>query len=1282
MKKVNSVVVALLGFFLLAGTNKAQQDSSITLSEIMFNPISGNNEFIELYNTSATDTIDLASFKIKYAASTADQLLSTGSGTKLLPNHFAVIFEGDYDILTGIYTGLVPAEALLLKISDNAFGSSGMANTTDREIRLISSKNDTLETYLYSANNGNGISDEKKILSKDNSQSNWANSVSANGTPGFKNSVTPLTIDAAVSTVSLSPEIPIVGGSLIVSATIKNYGTAFLSNVSADMFVDSNKNGIGDPEEKFFHQSFSLASEDSISIGESLQNLAEGNYEIIVTVLAQGDENPNNNSKKISFTVSSKPNTYNDVVINEIMYAPLSGEPEWIELFNRSEKAINIKKWKISDNATPVVITQNDVFIPPKSYLVLSRDSTLLLHYAVGSPIVTLPLPAFNNTDDAVVVKDSLGFLLDSVYYFSSWGGSSGKSLERIDANSSSLSSGNWQTSNSGAFATPGKINSVTQKDYDGAISAIHVTPQNPVAGDAVSFSATAKNMGKNSLSFYAQLFADENLDSIPDLLLATTGNVELPSLDSISVAFDFTYPNFKGTKGFFVKGIFSLDDDTTNNTLYTTLSSGFPQGTVLINEIMFAPLNGEPEWVELFNVSSDTINLKDWTLNDVYTTPAYGKITNDFVLLPKTFGVVSKDSSILNYHRIIPSGIAKVQLPNLNNDEDGVVLKDNRGIEMDSVLYNNSWGGTGGYSIERKQRSVSAYQQDNWGSSIDIEQSTPGRINSLTPKQFDLTISNFSTEYQTFAENEPFPVFVYVKNIGNNAAANYKVEFRIDSDSNGTANHLFDVQTISTQLQSGDSLKVISQASVSIEKKTKLSSQIIYNNDQDTLNNYVEKYFEPGYPLQAVTLNEVMYNPNDGAPEWVELKANLPVNLKNWSVSDSLTKPTKSKITYNDYFLSTGDFVVLAKDSASFDHAYQVAGIKLLPVNLPSLSNTEVGLRIYDYRDALIDRMHYKSSWGGTKGVSIEFVNGGADSLNWITSLAANGNSAGSENVFPKEDYPRSAVVFNEILFDPANGNTEFVEFQNISNDTINIGGWKMVDEKGKYYKLSETGMLLFPKDYFVLGADSLLFSAYPQLSPANVAITNESSLGLTNTGKSLKLTNIFGTVIDSIFYSQAWHNKNILNTKNKSLERINPFIDGNSSSNWSTSVSSIGATPGMQNSIYTTNGNVSAGISVSPNPFSPDNDGFEDFTVINYHLSQPISQTRIKIFDVKGRLVRTLLNNHASGQTGSVIFNGLDDNGNPLRIGIYIIYLEAMNDASNIVDKLKTVVVVARKL
>jgi len=57
-------------------------------------------------------------------------------------------------------------------------------------------------------------------------------------------------------------------------------------------------------------------------------------------------------------------------------------------------------------------------------------------------------------------------------------------------------------------------------------------------------------------------------------------------------------------------------------------------------------------------------------------------------------------------------------------------------------------------------------------------------------------------------------------------------------------------------------------------------------------------------------------------------------------------------------------------------------------------------------------------------------------------------------------------------------------------------------------------------------------------------------------------------------------------------------------------------------------------------------------------------------------------LANNQPSGSSGSVIFDGRDDFGEALRIGIYIIFLEAINEGNGVVETMKTVVVVARKL
>jgi hypothetical protein len=250
------------------------------------------------------------------------------------------------------------------------------------------------------------------------------------------------------------------------------------------------------------------------------------------------------------------------------------------------------------------------------------------------------------------------------------------------------------------------------------------------------------------------------------------------------------------------------------------------------------------------------------------------------------------------------------------------------------------------------------------------------------------------------------------------------------------------------------------------------------------------------------------------------------------------------------------------------------------------------------------------------------------------------------------------------------------------LSGETVNIGGWRIEDENENIYKLSETTLYVNPNSYFILSSDSLIISKYALQEDAPVNILNESNLGLINTGELILLKDLRGNIIDSVWYTDQWHNDNFVLTRNISLERINPDLNGNDASNWSSSADLSGGTPTRQNSIFTDNTNLQSNISVSPNPFSPDNDGFEDFTIINYNLSLSTSQVRIKIFDSKGRLVRTLWNNQASGPAGSALFDGKDDSGEALRIGIYIIFLEAINEGSGVVETMKTVVVVARKL
>ncbi|MDP3444515.1 MAG: lamin tail domain-containing protein [Ignavibacteria bacterium] len=106
------VLTGLISFSLI----KAQSGGSLTFSEVMFIPSESNGEFIEIYNSSDIEIIDLSKLKFKYSTSTADNVVEFVGGRFLLPNKFAVILEADYDFTNGVYKNLIPPDVVVLKL--------------------------------------------------------------------------------------------------------------------------------------------------------------------------------------------------------------------------------------------------------------------------------------------------------------------------------------------------------------------------------------------------------------------------------------------------------------------------------------------------------------------------------------------------------------------------------------------------------------------------------------------------------------------------------------------------------------------------------------------------------------------------------------------------------------------------------------------------------------------------------------------------------------------------------------------------------------------------------------------------------------------------------------------------------------------------------------------------------------------------------------------------------------------------------------------------------------
>lgn len=1285
---MKSIFTFCVLFLFLPITAFAQQQTGLlTISEVMFYGLTGSNEYVEIFNLSYDKSFDLTNFSIRYYNSLPDTIISAGKGLLLDPRSYAVVFEGDYDFSSGIYTKSIPPEALVLKIDNNAFGTSGMANTTDRTVCLTGPGSDTVDTYTYSADNQPGFSDEKIILSGRGNTSNWANSLLQGGTPGFKNSVTPEDYDLDLSSIIINPSLPEQDKIITLTLIVKNPGLKAAGSFQAEVFNNLNFDSVLSASEKIYSGSASYPSPgDSVLITFQTAGLPAGSYEITAVIDFEEDENQSNNKRTVHLAVSSAPFRYNDLVINEIMFAPSSGEPEWVELFNRSLSTVNLRKWEISDNLTRVYLTQKDFLVKPGDFIIVSKDTSIRKFYEVPCRILSCgSMPVLNNSGDRIVFKDSSGIVIDSLDYAAPYG--SGRSLERVDPLASSTDAANWKVSLSAFKATPGKANSVIRPDYDLALSEAGFVPEDPSAGNIISVYAHVNNIGRSRMDFRLQLYEDTDRDSAADLMLSESGILSLEHQDSLLYRFDYSAV-LKNERSFEIRIFAEKDSNPVNNVLQRSIIPSYAYNTLAVNEIMYMPEAPEPEWVEIFNSSPDSVNLKNWSVSDILASPAAVSISRkDEFLKSGSFIVLSKDSLIHLLHRNIPSKVIYCSIPPLNNDKDGIVLRDAKGEVIDSVMYEAAQGVRTGYSLERKYISQPSASKDNWDLSRSAERSTPGQINSITPKDYDLAAEEISILPEQPLYGGTVSLRVKLINRGLNDAENFSVKLSGRSYNSPVYNSLGEYQALS--LKKRDSLTINFNDCIKELKAGGVyaAALISYGLDKDTTNNFLETLIEPGYSREALLINEVMFAPSDGEPEWLELVnvSSDTINLKGWQISDLIPSPSKAKVTSRDVFIYPGEFIIAARDS-SFFKAHGSLKSKIFIVPFGSLSNSADGAAVYDLKGRVIDSLMFRGTWGGKKYSSIErlsFESPTNDSTNWMPSSDAGGSTPGSPNsVTGLHSYAGSSVIINEIMYEPDKDNCEYIELYNAGSEPIDLANWRILNEDGNSFYITDGSFTLKKGGYFIVSAGSALFNKYSWVKDStDYSLKNLSSLELSNFNGLVLLEDAFKNTIDSVYYFSTWHSKSIPVTRDRSLERINPLLSSNNPANWRTCVSKEGGTPGRLNSIFVLNQKKESRFSVLPNPFSPDDDGFEDFTIINYNLSEGINSVVLKVFDSGGRLVRTITPG-GLGSRGSLVFDGCNDSGTPLRMGIYIILLQAMNSSNMVAETIKSVVVVARRL
>jgi hypothetical protein len=287
-------------------------------------------------------------------------------------------------------------------------------------------------------------------------------------------------------------------------------------------------------------------------------------------------------------------------------------------------------------------------------------------------------------------------------------------------------------------------------------------------------------------------------------------------------------------------------------------------------------------------------------------------------------------------------------------------------------------------------------------------------------------------------------------------------------------------------------------------------------------------------------------------------------------------------------------------------------------------------------------------------------------------------------EVIFPGD------IVINEVLSNPKDEGVDFVEIFNRSAKILDLRELYISNQDTVSQELegltqiAPDGFLLFPGTYMVLSEDIDVVKSQYQTENEKSFLKMDDFPSFNNDDGVVVLSKQSDTnFVDRMIYTIDMHYTLLNSTDGVSLERINfdrPALD---KSNWNSAASTVGfATPGYRNSQFAELSETQEGdLVIGPEVFSPDNDGFDDVTTLNYSFSKPGFTGDLSVYDVKGRLVKQLAKSAYFGSSGAIGWNGLNESGLKADIGIYIVVLEAFHlDGSTV--KLKKPCVVAGKL
>ena len=459
---LSSLLIAtytLLNYTLIA------QENDIVINEIMADPSPvialPEQEYIELYNTSS-EAININKWKIiigKKELSFDDDIVIQSDGYLILCHNDAVDELSAYGYCHGFSS---------FQITNS--GSS--ISLIDKNDRLISSVDFDISWHSATYKKDGGWSLEQiDVFNPCAGKKNWGSSIDKKGgSPGEMNSIAGENV--------IPPKLD-----HITPSSYNEIEVFFNQNMDVES-LQKNENYII-TELNLYPEKIETIKYKNDYVKLTFDYFFEDDklYTLNIDNINNCKDIPPEKEIRARFGMPTEV-SYNDIIINEILFNPISPGVEYLELYNRSDKVIDLKEIMFgtikksfpnpADTSLKEICAESRIMLP-HSYIVLSLDREIvkeqyLNHVPDPDPFLDVEsFPSLPNEEGHVIICDRSRSKIDEMKYsdkmhYDLLSITQGVALERISTENQSLDENNWHSASFNYnYGTPGYRNSMAQ---------------------------------------------------------------------------------------------------------------------------------------------------------------------------------------------------------------------------------------------------------------------------------------------------------------------------------------------------------------------------------------------------------------------------------------------------------------------------------------------------------------------------------------------------------------------------------------------------------------------------------------------------------------------------------------------------------------------------------------------------------------------------------------------------------------------------------------------------